>query len=166
MASIEHSPQARHTLDVVGATASFACAVHCALVALLLGVLPAVSLISAHWIDYAFLGLSTVIGVYALVPGFRRHRLRAPLVLFSVGIGILVLTRVLRLQPSVPEMLLVIVAAACLTTAHWRNRTALHRCACAPPGHRHADVQVPTGAGAAPAPASSSVPFSPLITAR
>lgn len=164
MANFEHSPQARHTLDVVGATASFACAVHCALVALLLGVLPAVSLISAHWIDWAFLGLSTVIGVVALVPGFRRHHLRAPLVLFSVGIGILVLTRVLRMRPSVPEMLLVMVAAACLIAAHWRNRTALHRCACAPHAHRQADVQAP--AGSAPAPASTSMPSSPLITAR
>ena len=161
MGNSEHSPQARHTLDVVGATASLACAVHCAAVALLLGVLPAVSIISAHWIDWAFLGLSTAIGIAALGPGFRRHRLRTPLVLFAIGIGILVLTRVLHL---VPEMLLVMVAAACLIAAHWKNRTALHRCACAPHAHRHAGDQVPTAA--VPAPASSSVPSSPLITAR
>lgn len=164
MGNSEHSPQARHRLDVVGATASLACAVHCAAVALLLGVLPAVSVISAHWIDWAFLSLSTMIGIAALGPGFRRHHLRTPLALFTIGIGILVLTRVLGLQPSVPEMLLVMLAAACLIAAHWKNRTALHRCACAPQAHRHVSDQVP--AATTPAPATLSAPSSPLITAR
>ena len=162
MGNTEPSPQARLTLDVMGAMASFACAVHCAAVALLLGVLPAISVFSALWIDWAFLGLSALLGATALGPGFRRHRLRTPLVLFTVGIGILALTRVLHLEP---EMLLVLVAAACLIAAHWRNRTALHRCACAVQAHRHAGDQVAVAA-AAPAPAGSSAPSSPLITAR
>lgn len=147
-------------LDVMGATASFACAVHCAAVALLLGVLPALSVMSAQWIDWAFLAISTLIGIAALGPGFRRHRLIAPLLLFTIGIGLLILTRVLRLQPSVPEMLLVLVAATCLIMAHWKNRTALHRSACTPLAHRHAADQV------AEVPASISAPSSPLMTAR
>jgi len=162
MGNSKPSPQARLTLDVMGAMASFACAVHCAVVALLLGVLPAVSIFSAHWIDWAFLALSTVIGIAALGPGFRRHRLGTPLVLFTIGIGILALTRALHLEP---EMLLVIVAAACLIAAHWKNRTILHRCACAARAHRHVGNQVAVAA-TAPAPAGSSAPSSPLITAR
>ena len=123
------------SLDVAGATASFACALHCAVVALLLGVLPAASMLAASWIEWAFLATSTVIGLVALVPGYRRHREATPLVLFVTGLALLIAMRALALPPSVVEMTLMLVAAGCLIVAHWKNRGALHRCACGPRHH-------------------------------
>jgi MerC mercury resistance protein len=125
----------RPSLDAVGATASLACAVHCAVVALLLGGLPAASFFAAPWIDWAFLGASLLIGLVALVPGYRRHRQRAPLMLFSAGIALLLSLRSMQVPPSVAEMTLVVVAASLLVAAHWRNRGALHSCACGPRHH-------------------------------
>ncbi len=133
--SVPTTSHARPSLDMVGASASLACAVHCAVVALLLGGAPAAALLAAPWIDWAFLATSVVIGLTALIPGYRRHRLRTPLVLFASGIAMLVTLRSLRVGPSVFEMVIVIVAAACLVLAHWRNRGALHRCACGPAHH-------------------------------
>lgn len=123
------------SLDAVGATASFACAVHCAVVAIFLGATPAISMLAATWVDWAFLGLSAAIGFAALVPGYRLHGLRRPLALFTFGIALLITLRVLHAGPSVPEMLTVAVAASCLIAAHWINRGARHRCACGPLHH-------------------------------
>ncbi|MDZ7629879.1 MAG: MerC domain-containing protein [Gemmatimonadaceae bacterium] len=133
--SVPTSLQARPSLDAVGATASLACAVHCVAVALLLGGLPAASFLAAAWIDWVFLAASLTIGVLALVPGYRRHHRRTPLVLFVSGITVLVTLRSLQVPPSALELMLVLVAAACLVMAHWKNRGALHRCACGPQHH-------------------------------
>jgi hypothetical protein len=124
------------SLDIVGATTSLVCAIHCAVVALLLGALPAASFLAASWLEWAFLSASTVIGVCALVPGYRRHGRRGPIVLFLVGIAILFVLRATHLTASVGEMALVGVAAVCLIAAHWQNRGALHKCACGPAHHQ------------------------------
>lgn len=121
----------RPSLDIVGATASVVCAVHCAGVALLLGVVPALQLVAMPWIDWLFLGASTLVGLMALVPGFRQHRHPMPLLLFVGGIAILFLTRAMRIPPSVFELTVVLVAASALITAHWRNRGELRSCSCA-----------------------------------
>ncbi len=128
-------PHSRATLDHVGVTASLACAVHCVVVALLLGAMPAASLLAAPWIDWAFLALSTGIGLLALVPGYRRHGQRAPLALFAAGIVLLLSVRGMHLPPSALELVLVATAAGALVLAHWKNRGALHRCACGPQHH-------------------------------
>lgn len=123
------------SLDVAGATASLACALHCVVVALVLGGLPAVSFMAAAWIDWAFLAASIVIGLVALVPGYRRHRDRAPLMLFAAGVTLLLGIRMTGMQPSVSEVVLIVAATTCIVAAHWRNRGALHRCACGPRHH-------------------------------
>jgi hypothetical protein len=109
--------------------------VHCVVVALLLGVAPVSSLLAAEWIDWAFLGASVLIGLASLVPGYRTHQLRTPLVLFLSGVAMLVTLRGMRVGPSMVEVLVVIVAATLLVMAHWKNRGAMHRCACGPAHH-------------------------------
>lgn len=124
------------SLDIVGASASLACAVHCAVVALFLGFLPAASVLSAPWIEWAFLAASTLVGVAALVPGFRRHRRSLPLALFVLGISALMLLRAFKVPSGLFELTVVAAAASCLVSAHWINRGALHRCSCGPAHHR------------------------------
>ncbi len=122
--------QPRAALDTVGATASLMCAVHCAIAALFLGVAPALSFFAAPWIDWAFLAASAVIGLAALIPGYRLHRVRRPLALFVLGMTLLLILRVLHVHVSLSEMAVVIVAASSLIAAHWINRGATHRCIC------------------------------------
>ena len=120
------------SLDIVGATASVVCAVHCAGVALLLGIVPALQMVAQPWVDWFFLSASTMVGLMALIPGFRQHRHPMPLVMFVGGITALAITRAMRLPPSVFELTVVLVAASALITAHWRNRGELRSCRCAP----------------------------------
>ncbi len=130
-----HPKPAKLSLDAVGVTTSLVCAVHCAVVALMLGALPAMSLFAAPWVDWVFLSISIGVGVFALVPGYRRHRLLTPLVLFATGIAILLIMRLMRIPPSLLELGVVGAAAVLLVTAHWKNRGALHRCQCGPKHH-------------------------------
>jgi len=132
MAVSAHSSAAQHrSLDVVGATASFVCAVHCAAVTLLLGIAPALEIVAQPWLEWLFLSASMLVGLLALVPGYRQHRHPLPLALFVCGITILLITRLLHVPTSMLELSLVLVAASALITAHWHNRRELRSCRCA-----------------------------------
>lgn len=67
---------ALRTADRVGFTASLLCAVHCALLPLVLALLPALGLGIGGWIDLdqAFVVFATLLGVTTLALGYRRHR--------------------------------------------------------------------------------------------
>lgn len=62
--------------DRVGFAASLLCAIHCALVPILLALLPAFGLNVGGWvdIDQAFVVFATVLGATTLTLGYRRHR--------------------------------------------------------------------------------------------
>jgi hypothetical protein len=127
----------RWSLDSIGVTASIACAVHCAVVALAMGVMPAAAIIAGSWVEWMFLGLSVAIGLAALLPGYAKHGLASPLVLFTVGISVLLALRAVNASSSWLELSLVLIAAVCLMLAHWKNRGALHGCECGPRHHSH-----------------------------
>lgn len=67
---------ALRTADRVGFTASFLCALHCALLPLALALLPALGLNVGGWIDIdqAFVVFATLLGLTTLTLGYRRHR--------------------------------------------------------------------------------------------
>lgn len=62
--------------DRIGFAASFLCAIHCALVPVVLGLLPALGLKFGGWvdIDQAFVVFATLLGLTTLTVGYRRHR--------------------------------------------------------------------------------------------
>ena len=64
------------TADRVGFAASFLCAIHCALVPVVLGLVPALGLKFGGWvdIDQAFVVFATLLGLTTLTVGYRRHR--------------------------------------------------------------------------------------------
>jgi hypothetical protein len=75
--------------DALGITASVACAVHCAVLPVLLTSLPVFGfdIIQNPFFEYGMILLAFLVGAYALGHGFRRHHQRfLPLVLFSAGI--------------------------------------------------------------------------------
>jgi hypothetical protein len=131
------APTGRPALDTIGATGAIVCAVHCVLVALAVGALPALGVLADPRIDWFFLALSAVVGIAALVPAYLHHRRIAPLVGFGLGMGILSTTRVIAPGHRGLEATLVAAAAACLVWAHWRNRRLVTAHACTVPGHQH-----------------------------
>ncbi len=76
-AALTASPSsALRSADRLGFTASFLCAIHCALLPLALALLPALGLQMGGWIDLdqAFVVFATVLGLCTLAVGYRRHR--------------------------------------------------------------------------------------------
>ena len=66
--------------DRFGATASFLCAVHCALLPLVIAALPAIGLsfLANHRFERGFIAFASVLALTTLIFGFRRHhRFRA-----------------------------------------------------------------------------------------
>lgn len=82
-----------HVADRVGATASFLCAVHCALLPFVLALLPFVGLgfLADHRFERGFVLFACVLAAIALGRGYRRHRARRPLLLAAAGIALLLL---------------------------------------------------------------------------
>ena len=75
-------------MDVVGASASFLCAVHCAMVPLIVtfGLLSGVSFLADPLYDVIFIGASVFLAGISLVNGYRNHhRSLKPLMIASTG---------------------------------------------------------------------------------
>lgn len=62
-------------LDVLGASASFLCAAHCAALPVLLPLLPLAGLefLASHELDLAFVAGAVVLGLVAVLRGWRHH---------------------------------------------------------------------------------------------
>lgn len=93
MPEIQPGPEHNSALcraDRVGFAASFLCAVHCALMPLLLAVLPALGLNLGGWIDIdqAFVVFATLLGATTLSLGWRRHRAFHAWALLLPGLGL------------------------------------------------------------------------------
>ena len=87
----ESTTRLRGWLDRLGATGSFLCALHCALLPLLLGVLPGIGLASllSRGFEEWFVLFATVLGSVSLGWGFRRHRLPHAFALLLPGLAAL-----------------------------------------------------------------------------
>ena len=106
--------------DALGISASLACAIHCALLPLLLQSLPVFGfeLVNNHTFEYFMIALSFAIGAYSFWHGYRKHHHSfQPILLFLVGF-IFLLSK--QLWPS-QHWWMVILAMIFIVTAHVRN---------------------------------------------
>ena len=119
--------------DALGIAASVACAIHCALLPLVLTSLPilGINIINNYLFEFLMILLSLVVGIYSLRHGFKKHHHRKlPTVIFAAGILLLLLKQVFHAQQLwflVPAMILVV-------TAHYINYRD-----CRKADHCHAD---------------------------
>jgi hypothetical protein len=95
-AAADDAPKAArwwHLADRVGATASFLCAIHCALLPFVLTVLPLLGLgfLAGHRFERGFVMFAASLALFALVGGYRRHRRPLPLLLAVPGLLLLLL---------------------------------------------------------------------------
>ena len=86
------SPTAtRRLLDRIGATGSIVCAIHCALLPIAIAVLPSLGI--AVWLgdgfEQAFVLFATLLGLFSVVWGYRRHGAIRALGLLLPGLAVL-----------------------------------------------------------------------------
>lgn len=106
--------------DTLGITTSLACAIHCAVLPLLLSSLPVfgINIIDNVSFEYFMIFLAFAIGLYALHHGYRKHHHNStPLVIFTTGILLLFAKQVWHAW----QLWLLIPAVACMVSAHYIN---------------------------------------------
>ena len=83
-------------LNATGAVASLLCAVHCALMPVLVTLLPLVGLgfLATEPVEWALVAMSGLLGMSSQRLGFREHGKRRALATLTVGLALLVLGRV------------------------------------------------------------------------
>lgn len=119
--------------DRFGATASFLCAVHCALLPLVIAALPALGLgfLADHAYERAFIAFASLLALTTLVVGFRRHQRFAAFWFLAPGICLLITGIVIDFDhASILHAALVALGGTLVTCAHLTNLRLAH-------GHVH-----------------------------
>lgn len=102
--------------DALGITASLACAIHCAVLPLMLTTLPVfgVNIINNYFFEYFMIFLAFLIGIYALYHGYKKHHHKVwPVALFTAGITLLLLKELFHhyhLWLLFPAVLMIVLA--------------------------------------------------------
>lgn len=106
--------------DALGIAASLACAIHCALLPIVLTTLPlfGFNIIDNVAFEAVMIGVAFCVGVYAFYHGYKRHHHSfLPVGVFIVGFVFLVLKEIFHQS----ALLLLIPAVLSIITAHYMN---------------------------------------------
>lgn len=121
--------------DAVGIATSILCAIHCALLPLVLTSLPllGINIIHNGTFEWIMIGLAFLIGVYSLSHGYRKHhRSLSPVLLFSIGFFFLAAK-----QFTLHHIGFLSIAVICIIAAHYLNFRLCHKSKCSDPHHHH-----------------------------
>lgn len=124
------------SLDSIGIGASLLCAVHCALLPLLLTVLPLLGshVLENEKLEYGLLSFSFAVGCFSLGRGYiRQHRRITPLLIFATGFALL-LGGHFGVAGGYWEPAIIFAGAAGVTGAHILN---IRRCKQCSVVHKH-----------------------------
>ena len=122
--------------DGLGIATSIACAIHCAVLPLVLSSLPlfGVNIIHNAFFEWAMIALAFVVGSYSLFHGYvKHHRSFLPVTIFSIGFTFLFTKQFFH---SIENYFL-IPAVILIVTAHYLNYRYCHRSKCNSPHHQH-----------------------------
>lgn len=106
--------------DVLGISASVACAIHCAVLPLVLTSLPifGVEIIDNAGFEIIMIFIAAAVGFYSLYHGYRKHHHQfAPLVVFFLGVLFLCAKQIWHEQ----QLWLLVPAVFFIVTAHYIN---------------------------------------------
>jgi hypothetical protein len=123
----------RFNWDAMGIATSVACAIHCAVLPLVLTSLPifGINIIENVAFEYFMIVLAFVIGLYSLWHGYKKHHHSTfPVIIFSFGILLLVAKQVWHQY----QLWLLPVAVVLIVTAHLVNYRS-----CRVHNHAHAE---------------------------
>lgn len=119
-------------MDKAGTTVSWACAIHCLAMPLVISFLPllGISFIAHEGFEYVFIGFSFCIAAFSLLPGyFKQHGKMRTLLLFISGISFVILADIIFPESLFGKMVFVIFGAGMITTSHVLNRRLCRDCA-------------------------------------
>jgi hypothetical protein len=122
--------------DAMGIGTSILCAIHCALLPLLMSTLPVfgINIIHNLFFEWGMIALAFFVGSYSLFHGYiKHHRSFIPVFIFSIGFIFLVLKQFFS-QFEIPFL---IIAVLCIISAHFYNYRLCHRSKCSSPHHKH-----------------------------
>lgn len=133
-------------LDRAGAIASFLCAIHCALMPLVITLLPllGLSFLASEPVEWALLAASATLGSWSLCLGFRQHRSRRVFMVLGVALALLVAGRIFH-QPHLYGFhggehhlhehhfgawgpILMVLGGLTMMSAHLLNHRLCHAC--------------------------------------
>jgi MerC mercury resistance protein len=122
--------------DALGIGTSILCAIHCALLPVLMSTLPVfgINIIHNLFFEWGMIALAFAVGSYSLFHGYlKHHRSLVPVLIFSFGFLFLVLKQFFT-QYEIPFL---IIAVVLIISAHFYNYRLCHRSKCSSPHHRH-----------------------------
>ena len=106
-------------LDRLGMAASLACAVHCALMPLLVSALPL--FLQDERLEWVLVGTSAGLGVGSLTRGFRRHGQKLALCVLALGLTLLASGRFVEEANNPGGVLLVVLGGMMVAFSHFLN---------------------------------------------
>ena len=101
--------------DAMGVAVSVACAIHCALLPLILSSLPlfGINVIDNVYFEYGMILIAFSVGAYSLYHGYKKHHHNfTPLIIFSLGILCLVAKQIFHnwhLYLLIPAVLFIVL---------------------------------------------------------
>ena len=119
--------------DAFGIAASVACAIHCAVLPLILSSLPlfGINIIENQGFELIMIALAFIVGVYSLYHGRKKHHHSYyPMLLFAAGISLLFIKSILHSH----SLMLLLPAVSLVVIAHYLNYKL-----CRVHNHAHAD---------------------------
>jgi len=122
--------------DALGIGTSILCAIHCALLPVLMSTLPVfgINIIHNLFFEWGMIILAFAVGSYSLFHGYiKHHRSMLPVLIFSFGFIFLVLKQFFVAF----EIPFLIIAVVLIISAHYYNYLLCHRSKCSSPHHKH-----------------------------
>jgi MerC mercury resistance protein len=120
----------RIDMDRVGAFASAACAVHCVLTGLALGLMSVAGFgfIASPIVEAGFFLTAILVGTWALVHGVRKHHSYRPALVFILGMGSLLVSHFILDHDTLAGSLTSAFGGLCLVSFHILNQRLGHSC--------------------------------------
>jgi hypothetical protein len=122
--------------DALGIATSTACAIHCALLPLLVTSLPVFGINIVHNLvfEWSMIGIAFFVGAYSLYHGYKKHHGSfTPMIIFLIGFIFLVLKQFFDEY----EYLFLGIAVVFIIFAHYSNYRFCQRSKCSSPHHSH-----------------------------
>lgn len=130
----QRTRSALRAADKLGFAASFACAVHCALLPLAVALMPAVVLNVGGWLDWdqAFVVFASLLGATTMSLGYRRHRAFHAWALLVPGLALIWAASFTSLHDhTAAHLVLMVLGGSLLAVAHLVNLRLTHGSAAA-----------------------------------
>ncbi len=121
---------------MMGIATSVLCAIHCALLPVLVSSLPifGINIVHNSIFEWGMIVLAFIVGSYSLFHGFvKHHHSLVPVLIFSIGFFFLIFKQFFHSF----ENWFLAAAVPLIIIAHYYNYRFCHRTKCSSPHHQH-----------------------------